>query len=192
MQTPEVISAQTLELIKVGLSIVGFLIGVVSIFLVYLQMRKTHEWNRRKASHDTLNEFVTGHIAETLRILVLDFSMEPSTSQTYTDAEAKLTDDEARRKMQYHTVQLLNYIEALCIGMKNSILDENICYDHSRIIVKQSWLWAEPLVKARRQATGIAALWIEVENISKRWSKREERESEQHIERLRVPGKRPT
>lgn len=192
MQTPEATSVQTIEVIKVVLSIIGFLVGIVSIILVYLQMRKTHEWNRRKASHDTLSEFVTGHVAETRQILVVDFGMDTSTSQTYTDVEAKLLDGEERRKLRYYTTQLLNYLEVLCVGMKNNVLDESICYDYSKRPVTRLWLWAEPLIKARRQAVDDASLWIEVENYSKRWLKRDERERELHIERLRVPGKRPT
>jgi hypothetical protein len=192
MQTPAATSAQTIEAIKVGLSIVGFLVGLVSILLIYLQMRKTHEWNRRKASHDTLSEFVTGHVAETRRTLVVDFGIDTGTYQTYKDVEAKLPDDATRRKIRYYTVQHLNYLEVLCVGMKNNVLDESICYDYAKNPVTGFWRWAEPLVKARRQATGDMTLWIEVENYSKRWLKRNEHEREQTIERLRVPGKGPT
>lgn len=192
MQTSGSTSTPTFEDVKLVLSIVGFLVGVVSIFLVYIQMRKTHEWNRRKASHDTLSELVTGHVAEFRQILIVTFGMEPSTSQRFTDVDTKHPQDEDRRKLRYYTAQLLNYLEVLCVGMKNNVLDENICYDYAKHPVTRFWIWAEPFVKARREATGDETLWIEVENFSKSWLEREERERSQHRARLRVPGKRPT
>lgn len=192
MQTPGATSTQTFEEVKLALSVVGFAVAVISIFLVYVQMRKTHEWNRRKASHDTLGELVAGNVAESRRTLVVGFGVEIGTkSQTYTDIEVKLG-DEQRRELLYNATQFMNYLEILCVGMKNNVLDEDICYDYAKLPVTRFWLWAKPLIEVRRKASGDDTEWIEVENYAKRWLKREEEEREQHIEQLRVPGKRRT
>jgi Domain of unknown function (DUF4760) len=191
MQTPEATSAQTFELIKLSLAAVGFIVGVISIILVYIQMRKTHEWNRRKASHDTLSEVVTGSIAECRRILSVTFGTEIGTSETYSDVEARVNEED-RLILRHNTRQILNYLEVLCVGMKNNVLDEDICYDYLMLPITRFWTWAKPFIKEERKIDSTDVLWIEVENYAKRWSRREEEEKEQYLERLRVPGKRPT
>jgi hypothetical protein len=191
MQTSGATSTQTFEEIKLVLSVVGFLVAVISIILVYIQMRKTHEWNRRKASHDTLGALVTGDVAEFRRTLSVVFGADAGGSQTYADIAAALT-EENRRVLLYNTTQLLNYLEVLCIGMKNHVLDEDICYDNVLFIITRYWRWAKPLVEETRKANGTQTIWIEVENYARRWSEREEQERRQHLELLRGQGKRPT
>jgi hypothetical protein len=192
MQASGATSTQTFEEVKLVLSVVGFVVAVISIILVYKQMRKTHEWNRRKASHDTLGELWTGSVAESRRTLYIVFGMESDTNQTFTDVEANLSDDVERRTLKYHTLQLMNYLEVVCVGMKNHVLDEDICYDNAVFLITRFWKWAEPLIDARRKPSGDDLLWIEVQNYAKSWLSREKREREQHLERIRVRGKRPT
>jgi hypothetical protein len=123
MQSPDPTSAQTFEVIKLALAVVGFVGGVISIALVYVQMRKTHEWNRRKASHDTLTEIVTGSVAECRRIIRVNFGVKFGPAETYSDTEVRLSEED-RLVLHHNTRQLLNYLEVLCVGMKNNVLDE--------------------------------------------------------------------
>lgn len=146
------------------LTLIGF-----SVYLLFLQIRKQHEWNRRKASHDFLSNLISGGVAELRTKLESEFGVDTrNTNQTYTTVYNSIS-EEARKKEFYQTTyRLFNFFEQVGIGIKDHMLDEEICFDALHNIVIDYKRWGEPLIEERREG-GREATWTEFEYYAEKW-----------------------
>jgi len=117
------------ELIGIFISAIVTSIAGVSIFLAWRQLRETHEWNRRKSSDDALRFLVSGDYQRLTDQFhkIVPFEEWSKIDTSYKDICERLSDGERTLAIKY-SWDLLNIFESLCIGMKNQIIDEDICY----------------------------------------------------------------
>jgi hypothetical protein len=151
--------------------ILGFtnlaLLALAGILLWY-QIRSSHEWNRRKAAHDFLGEIILGKFVEIRR--KLEEKIDPyDLNQTYATKKGDLSTEDTLLLRE-----LLNYLEELCLAIKHGIIDEDIAYESVPVLLCTYWRWAEAYVHAERRHSPL--IWIEVENVVKRWKQRMEKD----------------
>lgn len=167
------------------LRIVAIVIVVASASFALLAIRRTQEWNRRKATFDVLLQTVTkatDSFREFASAYNLNFNVNPP-SPTLESVEASLGDQASRQQFRRDLHGLLNYFETLAVGLKNHVLDEDMCYEHLSIRQVLLWEWARTFVLANRGLS--PTLCIEQEHYAIRWRKRLDDE----IAALRTPGK---
>lgn len=115
-------------------------------------------------------EFESGAFSETKRTLVIDYGAQfGSLTQTVNTISEKL--EENKKTLFYFNVaRLLNLYESFALGIKNKTLDEDICFDSKRKIVKNGYRWLKPRIDFKQEANPRA--WIEFERLSEKWEKR--------------------
>lgn len=180
--------AQSLEpyarLIELFISALTLLAVVVGAALLRRQILKDHEWNRRKTSQDVLMSLVTGEFTKIREELEVRCGVKLDDSQQ-TYATLAPTVQGNLRQLNFALERLLNFYETIAIGLKNNVLDEEVCYDHFSWNLTRYWEWTEPYHKKVRGLD--PTIWIEAGYYAKRWADRIERE----LAQLRKDGKPP-
>lgn len=153
------------------ISALTLLIVGASATLALLQIRKTQDWNRRKASQDLLLQVVTGELVSIRQKLEIKYGADFAT-MTVSDCSSLLQrlSSEDRREFSFVVKQLFNYLEAIAIGIKNNVFDEDICYEHLSIVATRYWKWAKPFVNEVRAVS--PTIWIEIEHFAHKWNAR--------------------
>lgn len=151
---------------------------VVTAVLVWRELSSTHDWNRRKTTHDLLSQLMIGPVTEMRRSL--DGKIHPyERGRTYTD-DAPTLNEADRTKLR----TILNYFEEMSLGIKHNIIDGDIAYDCCATMVVTFHRWAAPFIAEERDASD--SFWIEFEHTAVEWSKKMEDEARER----RRPGKR--
>ena len=153
------------------ISALTLLIVGASATLALLQIRKTQDWNRRKASQDLLLQVVTGELVGLRQQLEIKYDAEfykMSVSDCSSLLQRLSSDD--RREFAFVMKRLFNYLEAIAIGIKNNVFEEDICYEHLSIVATRYWKWAKPFVDEVRAVS--PTIWIEIEYFAHRWNAR--------------------
>jgi hypothetical protein len=190
MQTPSNPVPLALAYWPVLLGLVNLLVVAASLTLAYRQLKRTHEWNRRKASQDLLVQLATGDVRDMRYDLEVKFGariFEPK--QTYTDV-LSMVDAASAPELNYTARSLLNYYESIAIGIKNNVLEDDICFDFAASTLNAYWRWAQPLVQERQSAN--RRTWIEIEHLNVRWQQRTVEIGRAQLAQGRLPGRRPT
>lgn len=191
MQAQAIAPPLWLAYTTLGFGIVNLLAVAASLTLAYRQIKKSHEWNRRKASQDLITQLVTGDVRELRHRLERTFGVNIyDKQQTYASSLASIAHDDERAELRHTARTLLNYFEGIAIGIKNKVLEEDICFDFTADVIIAYWRWAAPMV---RESQSIRPLtWIELEHMATRWSDRLEEILQRQKEGARIPGRPPT
>lgn len=124
-----------------------------------VEVSKAHDWNRRKSAHDMILEASLGKFGELRRkfedgIDIYDPN-QTSASQALS-AEKKLQLDAA-----------LNFLENLCLSIKNNVVDEEIVYGALGEILVAYWRWAQPYIRECRRTSD--DFWSEIDPYEALW-----------------------
>jgi len=164
--------------------ILAVTLGVTGGFLFYqarlilYQIRSTHDWNRRKATHDVLTEIILGSFVGIRR--TLEKKIDPyDKSQDYEKKAQELTTDDIQL-----LGDLLNYLEQMCLAIKHGIIDDDIAFDCASGLLVAYWRWAKPYIDSERVYS--PRMWIEIQDRAGIWA---EREAKDISSRLVKPGK---
>jgi len=178
------------EIIGLYISAFAALIAGGSIFLAWRQLRETHDWNRRKSSDDALRFLVSGDYQRLTdqfhKIVPLEEWSKQNTS--YTDTSDGLSDEQRSLAVKL-SWDLLNVLESICIGMKNQIIDEDICYDYLAFILPRFFHWSRPFIDERRESANEPRLYTELEDFAIKWDSRKERENLEARKAIQTQGK---
>ena len=104
------------------ISVAGVVIAAVGAILVYVQLRKNHEWNRRRASHDPLvgpylDSFMPlyNHIRRKVNLF--------DKSKSFSDYALSFSADDL-----LILDQSLNFLENVCVLMRDNAIDVDVIY----------------------------------------------------------------
>lgn len=168
----------TFEQAAFYVSILTLLLIGVGNLLVLRQIRSEQEWNRRNASQELLFNVILGRFGQMRRSLEEKVDIYDDT-QTWATVKDKLT----RQDMQTLDA-ILNYLEVMCLCVKNNVIDNDITFDAMDGIMFAYLRWAGPYIKVNRAID--AKMWTEIDGIATKW-----REKRAEIEqRAQTPGKR--
>ena len=143
---------------------------IISAALLYSQIRKEHEWNRRKTSQDLLMSLVAGDFTNLRRDLEVAFGVKlEDVNQSYRDIAAAV-DADRRPALDFAVSKLLNFYETIAIGIKNNVLEEDVCFDHFSWNLTRYWRWAEPYHRDRRGLD--STIWMEAAHYVDKWENR--------------------
>lgn len=173
--------------ISTTIAIAGALFSGLAVFFLWLQIKKAHEWNRRKATLDFLIKLTEGEL-KTIHVELetkYDFRMSDR-KQTYPDVVSGLKTKEDKERVKSLTKVMLNHYETACIGMKHHVYDEDIVYENISFIMISAFQWAQEVVDEYRSKD--PTIYIETLFYVEKWRKREETE----INKLRSSGKDKT
>jgi len=160
-----------LQILGFIIQIFGFIAVVVSVFLAYLQIRKTHEWNRRKTSFDVSFNVASGEIKTIRTRLLLEYGVDlTDPASTYERAIAGL-DQKTLHAFHNEIDALFNCLESIFLGIKHHILDEDICYEYLSWVVVSFWRWGATYICRVRKLD--PTLWMEYGHFAGQWQARQ-------------------
>ena len=138
--------------ISACISAVGLVVTAMSLLIALVQFRQSQNWNRRKASEETLSKLVLGEFPESLDQLVKQFRWDPVTdSEKYSEIKHQLNQDELS-ELNRLLRRLLRILETLFIHVKHDILSEEICYDYLASIVPNLYQKCDKFIEEERHA----------------------------------------
>ncbi|HHA2890293.1 TPA: DUF4760 domain-containing protein [Stenotrophomonas maltophilia] len=68
---------------------------------------------------------------------------------------------------------VLNYFEALAVGVRKNIYDEDILYLNYKTTLKHLYASAQPMITGIRGITGVSSLYCQLSWLAERWAKAE-------------------
>ena len=168
-----------------GLAFAGVVIALLlqnhGLQLQLQEISKAHDWNRRKAAHDLICETSLGKFGELRRkienkVKIYDAQQTSATLAPPLSREAMLELDAA-----------LNFLENVCLSIKNNVVDEEIVYNALSDILVGYWRWAKPYIDECRR-TMSDDFWREIDPYERQWRDRSEQSQRDAIASRRLPG----
>lgn len=153
-----------------GLAFAGLVVALLlqnhGLRLQLAEVTRDHDWNRKRAAHDLIFETSLGRFAELRRRTEAGIDIY---DRTQNSATVQLSDE---RKQDLDAV--LNFLENVCLSMKNEVVDEEIVYKTLSDILLAYARWAKPYVTECRQIS--ADFWREIDLYVEKWTRRVEEE----------------
>lgn len=153
----------TLQQLAALIQAISVLVAGIAIYRIYVEYRKNHDWNRRKAAHDLLFDASAGKLRDIRAKLETKIAIH-DTAQTYTTEKSKLSQDD-------HILLdgALNYLENICLTIKNGVADEAIIYESLAAVMISYHRWALPYIRQCRSLH--ECIWVEIDPYTDKWSK---------------------
>jgi len=123
------------------------------------EVAKEHDWNRRKSAHDLIVETSLGRFGEIRRQLESGIDIY---DEKKTCADVQLSD---AQKVQLDAA--LNFLENICLSIKNNVVDEDIMFDAVAEILVGYHRWARPYITHWRKVSD--DFWSEIDPFEERW-----------------------
>jgi len=164
------------EIIVILISSIGSISTAITAFLIFTQIKSNHDWNRRKTSQEVLNSLTVGEFPnnlQKLRIAVREKLNQDiqNRQKSYTDFKEVLSADELK---EYNSIiiKIINILETISVYVKNSIVDEDICYNFSYTFFIDLYHWLKPYIYECRQLESNEFILAEYEYFALKWEDR--------------------
>ena len=160
----------TLEIIfsSANILIIGF-----SVYLLLITIRKNQEWNRRKTTHEFLNDLIFKEYTELSKIITIDLEIQVNDKTIdYSDSIKSLVKPKKVKKLKHTLTKIFNIFEILSISIKNSIIDEDIAYDYLGLMYAGYHRYGLKFIEESRQKNSEIRTYENFEKCAKKWAKR--------------------
>lgn len=172
--------SMNLEIIKLGLQFVQVIAVVFGLALTIRQIKllrqsyeDLHEWNRRKASVDTINEYK--QLSEEVKLLNVSLNFSELNDPIPLDRIPGFQSAEAGgQEIRIALNKYLNYFESIAVSVRHGVLDERLVRDAFRTVISRALRKLGPYISHIRGKTG-PSTWIELEELSKMWESQDGR-----------------
>ncbi len=141
----------------------GVLVAGVAAYRIYVEYRKNHEWNRRKAAHDLLFDASAGKFRDVRDKLESKIAIHDP-AETYATSKGRLSVED-----HLYLDTALNYLENVCLAVKNGVADEAIIFESLAAVILAYHRWAHPYIRQCRSLH--QCIWVELDPYANKWSK---------------------
>jgi hypothetical protein len=177
------------EIVTTIISTFALIATSVSAVLIFIQIKDTNEWNRRKTSQEVLYNLTSGKFLELFRKIrdqnkTITGNEIQDKSKNYLILYNKLNPQE-KILLEADIVDLLNIIENISISIKNNIIDEDITYNMLYTFFIDNYYWTKPYIMKRRELEENEHIFAEYEYYALKWEKRLVIEKSKSIENKR-------
>jgi hypothetical protein len=179
-----------LETIKTYAEILTSALVPLSIYLAYLQMKKTLEWNKKKTAEEALTQVVTGDILRLYELLATDFHWSILTDKRQYNSIIKEMPTERIHQLDKILLAILRHLETLTIKIEHNVYDESICFDYLFSIVINTYKGCTPYIAKTRKEREENRIFEHVERYAKKWEKNLKRKKGALIFMHNMPPKR--
>ena len=158
--------------VSAWISAVGLIVTAVSAWVALTELRQNQNWNRRKASEETLSKLVLGEFPESLDQLVSRFKWDPIADSKNYDEIIRGFNEDQQFELNRLLRRLLRILETLFIHVKHGILSEEICYDYLASIVTNLYQKCGQFIENERHARGDERVFENFSRYAHIWMKR--------------------
>jgi len=161
----------TIQILTLFVIAVGAIVGIVQLHLLRKQIRADHDWNRRVTS------------------LRFSFSDDPGIAEirsrldehlkvgTRRPGEISLEEIQKLSNTEYPNIRtdlqcVLGRLESMCIAIKNSIVDEQVCEDMLRGVVILYYRFFSQYIEDVRTLRNNPKIYAYLEAHARKWDER--------------------
>ena len=152
------------------LALIMSALGLISLGLVWYQLKLSTKWNKLQGQSNFLNRSVDeqeGKVQAALTPLGIDFFAQ-LTPLTVEEAQAIRDGDEA----YLQTKTYLNALEDIAAAVRIGFVDEDFAYALEGSRLMKAWKIFEPLAAALREYHSAQEIYVELENVASEWRER--------------------
>ena len=179
----------------VRISLMSLIVGSCNMIIIAItalilrrQVKSNHEWNRRKATQETLEKLVIGEFPILRNKLEVGYGCKIwDKNESYSGSVASKSEEE-KREFDALLAQILNIFETIGINIKNNVVDEDICYDYLGWLHTEYHRWSKDFIEERRSRAGDPRILINFTNGAEIWRKRMEEERKDIGRKISLPG----
>lgn len=172
------------DLIYKGANII---IIAISAYLILITLRKTQEWNRRKTTHEFLNDLIFKEYTALSKVITYDLAIDVKDStKSYEDWIYTLKPED-KLLLDYTLAKIYNIFEILAISIKNNIIDEDISYDFLGLMYTGYYKWGLNLIREVRKGNADDRTYRNFQECALKWQER--MASEIKVSNVRAKGR---
>jgi Domain of unknown function (DUF4760) len=149
-------------------------LGLVSLLLLWRQLRITSRWNQINFTHTFLNTELFGKLEDALVDETNALGMNIAAVRPLSEPEVKalLEHPKALRAVKAY----LTHLENVCAGIQAGAAEPNISYVCYSVSLLQAWLVFKPFILHIRQAQADDDIYRELSKTADEWHERDEME----------------
>lgn len=158
-------------------------LGLISLGLVWYQLKLSTKWNKLQGQSIFLNRSLDeqeGKVQSRLRPLGIDFHAQ-IIRLTEEEVKAIRADDDA----YLQTKTYLNALEDIGAAVRIGFVDEDFAYALEGSRLMKAWEIFQPLAIALRDYHSAEGIYVELENVAAEWRERRATETEEIAARHR-------
>lgn len=144
------------------------------------------DWNRRRATQEYLYNIIAKDLPPLTQQLEKEFKVNVYDLKQTSDVIYYELNDDAKKDFELKLKTLFNMFELIAVGIKNSILDDEIAYQYGGFLFPAYWRWGNDFINRYQEKN--RTLWAEYKDCAILWGKRMEKD----LGRVVRPGKPPT
>lgn len=161
------ISTFSTEIVPI-LQLVVSALGVVTIILLWYQIRLTNIWNKANTQHQLLSELPSEDLEN--RFLCEFESLEKDRSGNITEAAAREIFIDINKKVCVKT--FLNKYEHICAAINSKTIDDSYAYSVHSDQVNSAYFKMENFISLARTEANDIEIYIELQKVAMRWKEK--------------------
>jgi hypothetical protein len=151
------------------INVISAIATSIAAFLIFWQISSDRRWDRMLASHEILNQFVSGEIENALERIEADLGWDIlHEKRKYHQVVETLQTDKIDALDKYLR-RLFRRFEAICISMDNNIIREDICKDYIFSILLTLYRNCDHFVIRERERRSEPKIFEYVELYARKW-----------------------
>ena len=156
------------------ISLFALVLSGIGLYLTRTGQRANVDWQRQRASHDTLNSLVTGYFATQAEQLAKLTNYRLHDLDGYEEALKQLGEGNhtGRNELDSTLLTILNMLTNVCVQLRNDVLDEKTCFAYLGYIIPTYWKWSNRYVRDAREKRQEPRLFMYLEVVAKDWESR--------------------
>ena len=168
-----------LQLCVSSLGVAVSFFGLVSIVLLYTQMRQTNQWNKLNSKYNWVDISVSSALERKLldKTMVIGIDLVAGHILTDEDVQKITHDADANQAVKDY----LTDIENLCSAVEIGAADGDLAYNVHSVRVAEAWLVFEKFIQDIRRRQKDDDIYRELQKVAAAWRLRKEREDREHL-----------
>jgi len=164
------------------------LAGLVSLFLLWNQMRQTTLWNRLSCPLNFIDTELSGRLEAELLRTTTAIGIDLTKIDCLTDEQSSgiCSNPDARLAVKNY----LTYLENVCAAVQVGAAEPDLAYHVHSVRVEEAWTVFKPFVTQLRKSQDDDDIYRELSKTAVQWSAREKKEREARRVQLEAERKR--
>ena len=162
---------ESYEAIKVSVNIFTAALFPLSIFLAFWQIKKTLDWNKKKAAEEVLTQILSGDVFKSLEAINVEYDWDLLVDKRSYKSVIKELDADQVSQLNGLLTTLLRHLETISIKIEHDVYNESICFDYLFSIVINTHEKCREFIDERRAIRSEPRLYEHVDNYGEKWKR---------------------
>lgn len=157
-------------------------LSLVSLFLLWWQVKKTVDWNKLSATRDYYKDLPSDQEEKDLQASLRAIKIDPYVKMTEQQVEIVFADFDLFMKVKFY----LNKYEVFCSAVSSGMIEEDFARDIAGDKVVIIYNVFQGIIERQRATLKLDVIWIEIEKFSVKWQMLREADMQKNIAEMRT------